>query len=275
MPSRSMSSKPKPSLADQADRHELYQLSVQDPEGEIDFICETWDSLRRRPAVFLREDFCGTALTSCEWIRRHSDHVAIGIDLDPAVLAWGMEHNVAALEPAQQERIELLQEDVLTTMPGAADIVLAMNFSYYLFRKRTDLLRYFSNVYRGLEDDGIFFLDAYGGYEAPMVLTEPRDCDGFTYIWDQSTFNPIDSHMTCLIHFEFPDGSRMDSAFRYDWRLWTPPEITELLSEAGFSRVDVYWEGTDEESGEGNGIYEPATVGDADPGWVCYILAQK
>jgi hypothetical protein len=37
----------------------------------------------------------------------------------------------------------------------------------------------------------------------------------------------------------------------------------------------VYWEGTDVEKNEGNGIYEPAEVGDADPGWVCYIVAQR
>ena len=107
-----------------------------------------------------------------------------------------------------------------------------------------------------------------------MEIKEPRACEGFTYIWEQASFNPIDSMMTCFIHFEFPDGSRLDQAFRYHWRLWTLPEIQELLREAGFSTVDVYWEGTDAETGEGDGHYRPATVGDADPGWVCYIVAQ-
>jgi hypothetical protein len=270
-----MSDPQQPSLAEQADRHWLYQQSVQDVEAEIDFVTETWDALRNRPAVFLREDFCGTAITACEWIRRHSEHVAIGVDLDPEVLAWGTKHNLAELEPSQQERIELLRDDVLTTMPGAADIVIAMNFSYFLFRERQLLRQYFQNVHAGLEDDGVFFLDAYGGYEAPKVLTEPREYDGFTYIWDQSSFNPIDSTMTCLIHFEFPDKSRMDSAFTYEWRLWTLPEIKELLTEVGFAQVDIYWEGTDAETDEGNGVYRPALVGGADPGWVCYIVAQK
>ena len=157
--------------------------------------------------------------------------------------------------------------------------MLAMNFSYYLFLNRDDLREYFINALDGLVSDGILFLDAYGGHEAPMVLTEPRDCvddDGneFTYIWDQAAFNPIDSCMTCNIHFEFTDNSRMEKAFSYHWRLWTLPEIRELLLEAGFSQVDIYWEGTDEESNEGNGIYLPSEQGDADPGWVCYIVAQ-
>ena len=49
----------------------------------------------------------------------------------------------------------------------------------------------------------------------------------------------------------------------------------DVLEEAGFSDVTVYWEGTDEENNEGNGIYEPSECGDADPGWVCYIVAVK
>jgi len=262
-----------------ADRHLLYQQAVQDVEAEIDFVEQTWSELRQRPAVLLREDFCGTANTSCEWVARDDMHHAIGIDLDNDVLEWGRLHNLAKLEQGQLERIELLHEDVLQSRPGLADITLAMNFSYYLFLKRNELREYFVNVLDGLVSDGIMFLDAYGGYEAPMVLTELRECrdqDGnnFTYIWEQATFNPIDSCMTCHIHFEFPDGSRMEEAFSYYWRLWTVPEIREVLYEAGFSKVDIYWEGTDEKKNEGNGIYMPSETGDADPGWVCYIVAQ-
>ena len=265
----------KNTMAANADRHWLYQESVQDTESEIDFVEETWAELRDRPAELLREDFCGTANTACEWVRRDRDHRAIGIDLDDQVLEWGWLNNVAQLDAEQQTRIELLQEDVTETLPEAADIVLAMNFSYFLFPTRSEMLAYFRNVHEGLTDDGIFFLDAYGGYDAPREIEEERECDGFTYVWEQSTFNPIDSMMNCHIHFRFPDGSRIEDAFTYRWRLWTLPELRELLGEAGFSEVTVYWEGTDLEKNEGNGIYEPADVGDADPGWVCYIVAQK
>ena len=270
-----MSSANKPNMAEQADRHLLYQQSVQEVEAEIDFVCETWNTLRDRRAVLLREDFCGTAATSCEWVRRDTQNAAMGIDLDPEVLRWGRSNNLARLELEQRERIHLLQDNVQNIRPEAADIILAMNFSYYLFLSRGELREYFRNARAGLVDDGIFFLDAYGGYEAPMEIIEPRDCDGFTYIWEQATFNPINSHMDCLIHFEFPDQSRLDSAFSYHWRLWTLPEIKEILEEAGFEQVDIYWEGTDVENNEGNGIFEPAETGDADPGWICYIVAQK
>ena len=262
-----------------ADRHLLYELAVQDVEAEIDFVEQTWSELRQRPAVVLREDFCGTANTACEWVMRDDSHHAIGVDLDPEVLDWGRSNWLTRLDEEQFERIELLNEDVAQTCPGPVDIILAMNFSYFLFMKREDMRDYFMNVLDGLVSDGILFLDAYGGYEAPMVLTESRECqdeDGndFTYIWEQASFNPIDSTMNCHIHFEFPDESRMDRAFDYRWRLWTLPELREILYEAGFSKVDIYWEGTDEEKNEGNGIYTPSEIGDADPGWVCYIVCQ-
>lgn len=260
--------------AETAELHDLYQRAVQDVESEIDFVGETWHTLKGRPATWLREDFCGTANTACEWIRRDDAHHAIGVDLDDEVLEWGRVHNLSSLSPEQQNRISLHSRDVRTPGTRPMDIVLAMNFSYYLLMERGQLLEYFRSVRASLDGDGIFFLDAYGGYEAPMVLTEERECDGFSYIWEQASFNPIDSRMECRIHFEFPDGSRMNDAFRYHWRLWTLPEIRELLEEAGFQSVVVYWEGTDTQSGEGNGIYTPSDTGDADPGWVCYVVAE-
>jgi len=265
----------KQTMADTADRHYLYQISVQDTEAEIDFVEQTWGELRRRPAELLREDFCGTANTACEWVRRERWNRAIGIDINPDVLEWGRLNNLAQLDEDQLSRIELLREDVIETTAEPADIVLAMNFSYFVFLTRAEMIEYFRSVHGGLTDDGIFFLDAYGGYDAPREIEEERECDGFTYVWEQASFNPIDSGMQCYIHYEFPDGSRIERAFSYYWRLWTLPELREMLEEAGFSDVTVYWEGTDEEANEGNGIYSPAEVGDADPGWVCYVVAQR
>lgn len=262
-------------IAEQADRHQLYQESVQDTAAEINFVEETWHKLRDRPAELLREDFCGTLNTACEWVRRDTGHYAIAIDWNSEVLEWGRVNNLEQLDDDQFRRITLLAENVLEVQTEPADIVLAMNFSYYLFLERGELLDYFCAVHHALVDDGIFFLDAYGGYDAPREIIEERVCDGFTYIWDQASFNPIDSRMTCHIHFEFPDQSRLENAFSYHWRLWTLPEIRELLADAGFTDITVYWEGTDEESNAGDGVFEPAEVGDADPGWICYIVAEK
>lgn len=261
-----------------ADRHELYQLSVQNVEAEIDFVDDAFKDIRGRHAVLLREDFCGTGNTSTEWIKRRKNNRAIGLDIDQPTLDWGLEHHIDALSDDEKSRIALLNRNVLE--PGDAngvDIVLAMNFSYWLFKTRDDLRHYFRTVRESLGKDGVFFLDHYGGSEAMTETKEAKQIDDgpgrkFTYVWEQKHFNPITNDMECRIHFKFPDKTRIKDAFTYHWRLWSLVEIQELLREAGFSQVHVYWEGEDDE-GEGNGEYAPTTEGAADPAFINYIVA--
>lgn len=260
-------------LADKADKHKLYEQSVQNVESEIDFVDDTFKELRGRKAVTLREDFCGTANTSCEWVRRRDTNTAIGIDLDSAVLEWGRNNNINSLAKEQKVRVQLVNENVMQVNVAPVEIILAMNFSYWIFKERPTMIEYFKRVYDGLVDDGIFFLDAFGGYEAYQEMKESTQNKGFTYVWDQASYNPINGHCVCKIHFKFKDGSKLKNAFTYEWRLWSLPELTEMLNEAGF-RSTVYWEGTDED-GEGDGVFTPATQGDADAGWIAYIVAEK
>lgn len=269
-------------LASRADHHDLYQCAVQTPDAEIDFVDETFRSIRKRTASTLREDFCGTAYTSCEWVRRRASNTAIGVDLDRPTLDWGIEHNLASLKPAARSRLTLLQEDVLKVRTErAVDIVLAMNFSYYIFKRRETLRRYFANVRTGLAKDGVLMLDAFGGSDAFRVLKErrriphgPKGIGAFTYIWDQASYNPISGDAMCKIHFTLRDGSRVRDAFTYDWRMWTLPEIREVLAEAGYARSTVYWEGTDPMTNEGDGVFLPTEQGTPDLGWIAYIVAE-
>jgi SAM-dependent methyltransferase len=261
-------------MADRADRYALYEKAVQDAEHEIDFISETFTALRGRRACWLREDFCGSATVACEWVRRNRRHHAVGVDIDAEVLDWGRARHLARLAPAARRRIELSRSDVLRAETDPMDVVLAINFSYWVFKERRTLRQYFKRVYRTLKADGIFFLDAFGGYDAFREMHERRDCGGFTYIWEQARYEPMSGDYTCRISFKFPDGSRLAPAFSYEWRLWTLPELREVLAEAGFSRASVYWESTDED-GEGNGEFLPAERGEADPAWVVYIIAER
>lgn len=262
-----------PSMAERADRHVLYEQSVQCVEAEIDFVEETFKALRKRRARVLREDFCGTANTSCEWIRRHRKNRAIGVDLDDDVLAWGRKHNLAALGNSAR-RLSLVNEDVLEVKTDPVDCVLAMNFSYWIFKQRQLMRFYFRRVRDSLVDDGILFLDAFGGSEAYVEMEEETKYDGFTYVWDQADFDPVHSDYICHIHFKFPDGSRLRNAFSYSWRLWTLPELREMLEEAGFTRSTVYWQGEDDE-GEEDGEFKPVDRGEADLAWIAYIVAEK
>jgi SAM-dependent methyltransferase len=264
----------KTTMAEQADIHELYEEAVQSVDTEIEFLQATFRELRGRAAKSFREDFCGTASASCEWVRTGGDHYAIGVDIDGDVLDWGRKHRVGRLPEAKRPRVRLLNDDVMTVTTGPVDIVGAFNFSYWTFKTREEMRDYFSRVHDALVPDGVFFLDAYGGAEAYEEQKEKTKFDGFTYVWDQAVFEPVTARAVCHIHFKFPDGSKLKKAFSYEWRLWTLPELRELLEEAGFANVTVYWEGTDED-GEGNGEFTEDPRGEADLAWIAYIVAQK
>ncbi|MCP4287127.1 MAG: class I SAM-dependent methyltransferase [Gammaproteobacteria bacterium] len=267
----------KQNLAAQADRHLLYELSVQYAASEIEFVDDTFKSLRGHRAKLLREDFCGTANVCCEWVQKRKGNLAIGVDIDQTVLQWGEDKNLSKLTASQRERIDLRCENVLEACTDAPDIVSAMNFSYWLFKQRKQLKSYFRQVRKSLADGGILFLDAYGGYDSFKEIVEEREIEeegGFTYIWEQKKYEPVSGTLICHIHFDFPDDSRLERAFSYDWRLWTLPEIRELLSEAGFRKITVYWQGWDKD-GEADGNFKPVTEGEADAGWICYISAEK
>ncbi|MCA9311466.1 MAG: hypothetical protein KDA21_09700, partial [Phycisphaerales bacterium] len=59
----------------------------------------------------------------------------------------------------------------------------------------------------------------------------------------------------------------------YEWRLWTMPEIREMLAEAGFT-VTVYLEEADED-GDGNGVFYASDHADADAAFLAYIVAER
>jgi SAM-dependent methyltransferase len=261
-------------MAEQADIHELYEEAVQSVEAEVEFLHETFRALRDRDALSFREDFCGTASAACEWVRSDPRRHAVGVDVDAGVLDWGRKNRVGRLPEADRPRVKLLKDDVMTVETDPVDIVGAFNFSYFIFQARPQMLRYFSRVREALNPDGIFFLDMFGGSEAFDVQKEKTKLDGFTYIWDQAEFEPVTHRMMCHIHFKFPDGSKLKRAFSYEWRLWTMPEIRELLFEAGFRTARVYWEGEDDD-GEGNGEFYEHATGEPDPAWIAYIVAEK
>ncbi|HZD52217.1 MAG TPA: class I SAM-dependent methyltransferase [Woeseiaceae bacterium] len=261
-------------MAEKADIHELYEEAVQDVETEVEFLQTTFRELRGRDPHLFREDFCGTASACCEWVRQGREYQAIGVDIDPSVLEWGRKNRVGRLTAEDQARVRLLESDVLTVETPPVDLIAALNFSYFIFDTRDLLRSYFRRCFDALKDDGVLFLDMYGGPEAQEETKEKTRYKNFTYIWHQAKFRPVTHFVRCHIHFKFPDGSRIKKAFSYEWRLWTAPEIRELLLEAGFARATVYWEGEDEE-GEGNGEFTPDEKGIADLAWIAYVVAEK
>ena len=256
-----------------ADKLRLYELSVQDPDFEVEFAVLQYRKRRRRRPLVLREDFCGSALNSCRWVEGHHQARAIALDLDQPTLDWAHTHNRVPLGDASR-RVELRHEDVRTVTRPKADVIQAFNFSSYLFNPLPELLTYFRCVRRSLAPGGIFMLDGYGGWDSQQILKEPRTVKSplgtFGYVWDQADFNPIDGRALCYIHFEFKNRKRWKQAFTYHWRIYSPPEICDALAATGFRNIKVLWDFEDDEDASD---FRPATQVDNCPGWVFYVVA--
>jgi SAM-dependent methyltransferase len=265
-------SKPPPSARDP---HVLYTRAVQTPDIDVRFLDWLYRKNAGGPAEIFREDFCGTAALSCAWVKLGTARRAIGVDLHGQTLSWGKKHHLSQLTPEQRQRIQLVKANVLDVRRPKADILCAFNFSYSVFKTRAQMQAYASNARRSLAPGGLLVMDAWGGSEVQMVHTERRRLkDGLTYVWEQASFDPITHDIECRIHFEFRDGRRpLRNAFIYDWRLWTLPELQEVMQQAGLEDVHVLWEGTTR-SGRGNGVFKRRTRGDADQAWIAYVIGR-
>jgi hypothetical protein len=253
------------------DRHRLYERAVQDAPFEADLV----ESILRRhgrPARRLREDFSGTALFAAEWVRRGPERTAIAVDLDPAVHRWARRYRVPALGGAAG-RLRLVSADVRAAPGRGLDAVVAMNFSYSVFKTRAELGGYLRRVRAALAPGGVVVLDAFGGFRAQRELVERRRIrGGVTYVWEQESFDPITHRIRCAIHFEGPGRRRLRRAFTYDWRLWGLPELQELLGEAGFEGVEVLW---DVAPSAADTRYVPRRRAKAQAGWLAYVVGRR
>ncbi len=257
------------------DKFELYLSSVQTPEKDAQFLSRRFRQLTGRKLRILREDFCGTANLLCEFVKLNADNKGIGVDSDPKPLHWCRSNNFKYLRPDQQQRVALENADVLHVRTPPADMIVALNYSYSVFHTRAVLLNYLKTARKSLLPEGIFLLDVHGGSAVPVEDREVWNLDHFQYVWEVSKFDPISHRILCKIHFGFPDGTQLRNAFVYDWRLWTLPELRELLETAGFRNIHVLWEGTDSQTEMGNGVLRRIEKGHAEGAWYAIVIGQK
>lgn len=255
------------------DKYEYYRKAVQSAESDVEFLQKSYKELKGKNAVVLREDFCGTAALSTEWVKLNPKHKAHGVDLDAEPMTYGMEHYISKLTVEQQKRIELTQQNVLQSGLPKADMVLAMNFSYFCFKSREMMKTYFQNVYNSLNKDGIFVCDLFGGSQCYDAITDKMNHKGFTYYWDQKGFDPLTNEAQFAIHFRV-GGTKHEDVFTYDWRMWSFAELRDIMIEVGFKKTNNYWEGTAKDGG-GNGKFTRTNEGESCLSWIAYLIAEK
>lgn len=265
-----------PLNAANADKYFLYQNAVQSPEADAEFLFDTYQQLRDKSPSHLREDFCGTCLLASHWIQLNDEMTAEAYDIDPEPLLWGQQHNLQPLG-TQAQRCTQFCADARSVSERTPDIRCAQNFSYWIFTTRSEMLDYFRSAFTDLAEDGLFVIDLHGGPESLQEQEEETDIEelGYSYVWDQHHYDPISNEANLSIHFRFPDGSELNNAFTYHWRVWGLAELRDILFDAGFSNIYCYWEGTDEDGESGNGEFTMEEKGEACPCYVAYLVAAK
>lgn len=256
------------------DKYDYYIRSVQSPESEVALFRQVFRELKKREPFVLREDFCGTFIVCQEWVRKSPQHRAIGVDLDQEPIDYGRLLAVKNMKANQAERLNIINGNVLNPRLPKADVIAALNFSYYLFKERQMLKKYFRNAFKTLKNDGVFILDCFGGSNCYEPNVEQTNHKSFVYYWDQDSYDPITNDAKFYIHFKRKGEKKREKVFEYDWRLWSIPELRDILTEVGFKKVHVYWEGTTK-NGEGDGVFTKSQEGEVCESWVSYIAAEK
>lgn len=255
------------------DKYALYSRAVQQPDVDVRFFRELYRELKGKTPKILREDFCGTFSVCCEWVKLGPGYRAYGRDLSPEPILYGRAHHLPRLSAAQRARVRIEEGDVRKPGGPPADIAVAMNFSYSAFKTRADFKRYLVSSRRGLRPGGVLALDCFGGPGVQKPNVERTVHRGFVYYWEQSGFDPVSGEARCAIHFKPRGRRKLKDVFTYDWRLWTLPEIRDLLAEAGFRKSHVYWEGDD--GRKGNGIFTRAGKLMMESVWIAFIAAER
>ena len=257
------------------DKYWHYRHSVQSPDLDVRFMRKCYRQLKNKEPCWFREDFCFTFALSCEWVKLGKTHHSIAVDIKSAPLTYGKKHYLSLLKPEQKKRIHIRQANVLHYKSLVkVDIIGASNFSYFALKTRKDLKKYFQKCLTSLKPHGILILDCLGGGDCFSANEERTDHKNFSYYWEQSGFDPISHHAIFYIHYKRKGEKKRHKVFTYDWRLWTMPELTDLLKEAGFKTSHVYWEGSDK-NGEGNGRFTRRKKGEECDSWIAYIIAEK
>jgi len=246
------------------DRHDLYELCVQNPPVLAAFLRH----LHGKQPTRLAEDFCGTAALSREWVRGcaiDSDVRAICLDSDPSTIDVAKRR--AASDPGiDAGRLEFIVSDAARApLPRSfnegSDTIFVGNFSIGELHDRSTLLRYLARARTRLRDGGIIACDTYGGESAwrtgavrrtfrvashmMQIFGVQSDFLAFIhYTWEQRSTDPFTARVTNALHFRVEVGGEIvqefTDAFVYRWRVWSVPELRDAMEEAGFSETGYH-----------------------------------
>ncbi|QDU72306.1 class I SAM-dependent methyltransferase [Mucisphaera calidilacus] len=257
----------------------LYRAAVQHPLAEVAMIERAFVRTSERCPLLLREDFAGTAAVSGAWVASHPERQAMAIERHGPTARWARREAARSLGD-QAEDLHVVTADVHEVGSPRVDAIAVLNFSLCELHERVALLAYLRHARKGLLGGGMILLDLFGGPGAIRPFTQsrritPPDLPAFDYHWEQRRFDAASNRIDCRIHFGFDDGHTMRSAFRYDWRLWSPAEVREALAEARYENITVWCDRYDSATHRSDGRYRPVRSISPREDWIAYVTATR
>lgn len=123
------------------------------------------------------------------------------------------------------------------------DLVLAICDSLNYITDYKDLVKVFSNVYKHIEDNGIFVFDINSMYKLKNIIgnnTFVEDNEEVFYVWENEYDNVSN---ICQFYITFFIKNK-DTYIRFDEqhyeRAYSLNEIVNALKEAKFSKIEAY-----------------------------------
>ena len=76
----------------------------------------------------------------------------------------------------------------------------------------------------------MLFMDVRGGFESQKPSKFTREQGGYTYEFVQTGYDPLSNLLSAHINFKMKDGSVMHEAFSFQFRMYTIPELREMIT---------------------------------------------
>lgn len=211
-------------------------MNDYDYKNWFEYIKEIFARYNKNPENIL-EMACGTG--SLSYYIAKEGYKLTCFDLSEEMLS------IAYDKLKRYKNTKILRQDMVNfSINKKFDTIISICDSINYILDREDLLKTFTNVYKHLNDGGIFIFDINSYYKLKEIIGNNiflEDRDNIFYTW-QNKFD--DEKDICEFYLTFFYSEDYDKFIRFDEihqeKAYKTDEIEIVLREAGFINVDVY-----------------------------------
>ena len=208
----------------------VFAQQTQRTSAQADFAAR---ALRLAPGARVLDVACGVGRHAIELARR--GYRVTGLDLSPTLLG---------IASARAERegvaVEWVEADMRAIpFQNTFDAALNLFSSWGYFENDAEDQRVLRSVANALKPGGRFLLEV-GNHSWLGSHFEPRGWHeaGGVLVLEQRTINLVSGRIFVEMTVVYPDGRRR--TWSYDLRLYTAPEVTRMLDDAGLVVSEIY-----------------------------------